>query len=424
MNDLKLLIDQFEESKKNLGQRNFDLSLLTKLIEVNDKRKILVKKVDDARSAINNLSKEIGAKKAKKEDAQDLMNQVAITKEQMSDSEIQLAEIEIEFLDLQQNIPNILDASVPPGKTEDLNVEVRKWGVPKTFSFQVKDHVDLGENLGFLDFNAAANMTASRFSLLKGPLAQLERALSYFMINYHIHRGYTEVATPYLVHEKSLVGTGQLPKFKEDLFKIEGRDWYLIPTSEVSLTNMVREQILNPKDLPMKFVAYTPCFRSEAGSYGKDTRGLIRMHQFNKVEMVQITSEEGSEKAHEDMINSATGILEALQLPYRVLQLCAGDVGFGSRKTIDLEVWLPAQNKYREISSISNCWDFQARRASIRYKNAEGKMKFAHTLNGSGLAVGRTLVAVLENYQRENGSIEIPEVLVPLMGGLKVIEKL
>jgi seryl-tRNA synthetase len=421
MLDIKWLSENMDYAKKNLGQRNFDLSLLDKVIDLNNQRKDLIKKVEESRAEINKLSKEVGALKSKGQDATNVMNTVADLKKGMAGNEENL-KVKEEELELSlQYIPNVLSDEVPSGKDETFNKEVYQFGKIPEFAFPVQDHVAIGERLKMLDFDSAALMTGARFVVLKGALARLERALANFMIDYHLARGYQEVAPPYIVHAKSLVGTGQLPKFKEDVFKLEGQDWYLIPTSEVPLTNIKREQLFSDKELPLKYVAYTPCFRSEAGSHGKDTRGLIRMHQFNKVEMVQITTEEGSIAAHEEMIKSASGILQELGLTHRALMLCSGDTGFGSRKTIDLEVWLPAQGKYREISSVSNCWDFQARRASIRYKDAAGKIKFAHTLNGSGLAVGRTLVAILENYQQADGSVKVPEKLVPYMGGMTKI---
>ncbi len=421
MLDIKWLSENDNIAKKNLGQRNFDVSLLDKVIVLNNQRKDIIKKVEEARAEINKLSKEVGVLKSKGQDASMIMNSVADLKKSMAGNE-EILKIKEEELEAGlQYIPNILSEDVPEGKDETFNKEIYQFGKIPEFSFPVQDHVAIGERLQMMDFDAAAQMTGARFVVLKGALARLERALANFMIDYHLTRGYQEVAPPYIVHAKSLVGTGQLPKFKEDVFKLEGQDWYLIPTSEVPLTNIKREQLFSEKELPLKYVAYTPCFRSEAGSHGKDTRGLIRMHQFNKVEMVQITTEDGSIQAQDDMVKSASGILQELGLTHRALLLCSGDTGFSARRTIDLEVWLPAQGKYREISSVSNCWDFQARRASIRYKDATGKVKFAHTLNGSGLAVGRTLVAILENYQQADGSIKVPEKLVSYMGGVSKI---
>lgn len=421
MLDIKWLTENYDFAKKNLSQRNFDISLLDVVIKSNNQRKEIIKKVEESRAEINKLSKEIGLLKAKGQDAAAMMNSVADLKKSMAGNEEILNKNQEELDTALCYIPNILAEEVPVGKDESANKEIHQYGKIPEFSFPVQDHVAIGERLQMMDFESAALMTGARFVVLKGQLARLERALANFMIDYHLARGYQEIAPPYIVHAKSLVGTGQLPKFKEDVFKLEGQDWYLIPTSEVPLTNIKREQILSEKQLPQKYVAYTPCFRSEAGSHGKDTRGLIRMHQFNKVEMVQITSEEGSVAAQDEMVKSACGILEELGLTHRAMLLCSGDTGFGARRTIDLEVWLPAQGKYREISSISNCWDFQARRASIRYKDGTGKMKFSHTLNGSGLAVGRTLVAILENYQQSDGSIKIPEKLVSYMGGIQKI---
>lgn len=422
MIDLKLIEDNADMIKKNLSKRKFETSLIDEINVLNHARKQFIKIVEEGRSKVKNLSQEVGNLKKQGKDATSLMNEVAKIKTDIEDSEKKLGEVQIDIDNRLMVIPNLLADDVPQGASEADNKEVSRWGTPKKFDFPVKDHTDLGEKLGMLDFEIAAKMTGSRFVVYKDQLARLERAIANYMIDFHLKRGYEEIMPPYIVHERALVGTGQLPKFKQDLFKIEGMDWYLIPTSEVPVTNLKREEIFSATELPLKYVSYTPCFRSEAGSYGKDTKGLIRMHQFNKVEMVCITSAEDSKRAHEEMIKSACDILEELKLPYRALLLCSADIGFGSQKTIDLEVWLPSQNTYREISSISNCWDFQARRAQIRYKAGEGKPQFAHTLNGSGLAVGRTLVAILENCQTAEGFIEIPKVLVPYMGGIEVIK--
>jgi seryl-tRNA synthetase len=337
--------------------------------------------------------------------------------------ELDLVQGELDALLL--GLPNLPDASVPVGKDEDDNVEVRRWGTPREFDFEIKDHVALGETHGWLDFETAARFSGARFAVMRGPIARLHRALAQFMLNLHTgEHGYEETYTPYLVQAETLKGTGQLPKFEEDLFKIgrEGEsDLYLIPTAEVTLTNLVAGQILDAKRLPLKFTAHTPCFRSEAGASGRDTRGMIRQHQFDKVEMVHIVEPSTSFQALEELTGHAETVLQRLELPYRVLSLCTGDMGFGASKTYDLEVWVPSQGKYREISSCSNCGDFQARRMQARYRNAEGKPELVHTLNGSGLAVGRTLVAVLENYQQADGSIRVPDVLKPYMGGLEVI---
>ena len=345
---------------------------------------------------------------------------------ELASGKVELDGIQAELDAIVLGIPNLPDASVPVGADEDHNVEVRRWGTPRSFDFEIKDHVALGELSGGLDFETAAKLSGARFALLRGPIARLHRALAQFMINLHTsEHGYEEAYTPYLVQAPALQGTGQLPKFEEDLFKIsrEGEaDFYLIPTAEVSLTNIVAGEILDAKQLPVKFVAHTPCFRSEAGASGRDTRGMIRQHQFDKVEMVQIVEPSTSMEALEGLTANAERVLQALELPYRVLALCTGDMGFSAVKTYDLEVWVPSQDKYREISSCSNCGDFQARRMQARWRNPEtGKPELVHTLNGSGLAVGRTLVAVLENYQQADGSIRVPDVLKPYMGGVEVI---
>jgi seryl-tRNA synthetase len=353
------------------------------------------------------------------------MDQVANIKKGSADSELRLEENQKNLNDLLSRIPNLIDESVPEGKDETGNKEIKVWGKKPEFKFKPKEHFELGEALGMLDFEAGAKLTGARFCVSKKQIARMERALINLMLDQHIAVGYEEILPPFIVNADTLYGTGQLPKFKEDLFRLDlpDRDWYLIPTAEVPVTNLKKNELFNRNELPLRYTAYTPCFRSEAGSYGRDTKGLIRQHQFNKVELVNIVAAEESNKAHEDMIARACSILELLNLPYRAMLLCAGDMGFGSRKTVDLEVWLPGQNTYREISSISNCWDFQARRAGIRFRGDEGKPEFAHTLNGSGLAVGRTLVAIMENYQQENGSIVIPEALRPYMGGAQLIQK-
>ncbi|MCB9092326.1 MAG: serine--tRNA ligase [Halobacteriovoraceae bacterium] len=421
MLDIKLIEQETEFVVENLKKRNFDTSVIEQIINYNIKRKSLVTQIDEHRSQVKKLSQEIGQLKRKGEDAQDLTHQVHQIKIDLETDEHALKEVESKQTFLLEGIPNLIDEIVPLGASDSDNQEVHRWGEPRKFDFDVKDHADLGEALGMLDFEAAAKLTGSRFVVYRKDLAKLERALAAFMLDYLGKQGFEEMIPPFIVHERCLHGTGQLPKFKEDVFKLEGHDWYLIPTSEVPLTNLLREQMLPEDNFPFKFTALTPCFRSEAGSYGKDTKGIIRVHQFNKVEMVAITKADQSEDVHQQMVGHAQGMLEALGLPYRSMLLCSGDIGFGARKCFDLEVWLPSQNCYREISSISNCWDFQARRAGIRYKEGSGKPQFAHTLNGSGLAVGRTVVAILENYQQEDGSIEVPEVLVPYMGGKKKI---
>lgn len=423
MLDIKKIEEQTEAVKKNLGSRKFDVTVIDTILDLNKKRKTLTTASETKKAEINKLSKEIGELKKNKQNADDLMGKVANLKSEMEGEAKELEEILEKQKNLLLGIPNLLDASVPVGKDEDDNVEVSRAGTPRNFDFTPADHADLGEKLGLLDFESAAKVTGARFVFYKGALARMERALANFMLDHHLNNGYTEMMTPYIANEKALTGTGNLPKFADQLFKIEETNWYLIPTSEVTLTNLKRETNMEESELPYRYTAYTPCFRSEAGSHGKDVKGLIRMHQFNKVEMVCITTPEQSEAIHQEMIKSACSILEKLGLPYRALALCSGDIGFASQKTIDLEVWVPSQNKYREISSISNCGDFQARRANIRFRNKEGKLEFAHTLNGSGLAVGRTLVAILENYQQKDGSVIVPEALVPYMGGIKEIRK-
>ncbi len=393
-------------------------------------RKTIQSRTEELQNLRNTLSKQIGQLMAKGEDASAVKVQVSSSKAELEASSARLDQIQIELQTLLLAVPNLPHESVPLGKGEDGNVMVRSWGVPKAYDFKVKDHVDIGQPLG-LSFELGSKLTGSRFTVLQGGLARLHRALAAFMLDVQTQEHcYTECYVPYIVNAETLRGTGQLPKFEEDLFaakkggqegEAENTALYLIPTSEVPLTNFVRDVITPESDLPLKYTAHTPCFRSEAGSYGRDTRGMIRQHQFDKVEMVQIVHPDKSYEALEVMTGHAEAILQKLGLPYRVMLLCTGDMGFGATKTYDLEVWLPAQNTYREISSVSNCEAFQARRLQARFKNAQGKNEFVHTLNGSGLAVGRTLVAVLENYQREDGGIDVPAVLQPYMGGLTVL---
>ena len=392
-------------------------------------RKALQTRTEELQSQRNTLSKQIGQRKSKGESTDDIMAAVNGLKEELDASATRLDALQSELNTLLQAVPNLPHASVPVGADESGNVVVRSWGTPRAMDFAPKDHVDIGAPLG-LDFEMGTKLSGSRFTVMKGPVARLHRALSQFMLDVQTQEhGYTECYVPYVVNAESLKGTGQLPKFEGDLFaaKKGGQDGeavpdhtalYLIPTSEVPLTNFVRDEILAESDLPVKLTAHTPCFRSEAGSAGRDTRGLIRQHQFDKVEMVQIVHPEKSYEALEEMTGHAEAILQKLGLPYRVMSLCTGDMGFGASKTYDLEVWIPAQATFREISSISNCEAFQARRLQARFKNAQGKNELVHTLNGSGLAVGRTLVAVLENYQQADGSVEVPEVLRPYLGGL------
>lgn len=424
MLDIKKIETDFEAVKKNLGSRNFDISILDQIVELNKQRKALTTASETKKAEINKISREIGELKKNKQDATGPMGQVTALKAEMESEAKHLDEVLAKQSSLLLNIPNLLDASTPVGKSEDDNVEVKKWGTPRHFDFTPVDHADIGEKLGMLDFESAAKITGARFVVYKAAIARLERALINFMLDHQATKGFTEMMTPFIAHERSLIGTGNLPKFEDQLFKLNSEQpWYLIPTSEVTLTNLKREQIMEEAELPYLYAAYSPCFRSEAGSHGKDVKGLIRMHQFNKVEMVSICAPSQSPEIHQKMVDSACEILEKLGLPYRAIALCSGDIGFASQKTFDLEVWVPSQNKYREISSISNCGDFQARRANIRFRNKEGKVEFAHTLNGSGLAVGRTVVAILENYQQNDGSVKIPEVLWPYMGGMKEIRK-
>ncbi|MDG2071289.1 MAG: serine--tRNA ligase [Pseudomonadales bacterium] len=372
----------------------------------------------------NTRSKSIGQAKAKGEDIEPLLKEVTDLGDQLDNQMTALHTLQNELSEIQWTIPNLPDATVPVGDSEDDNEIVRSWGDPTTFSFAAKDHVELGDQNDHMDFETAGKITGSRFVTLSGPLARLHRALIQFMVDVHTEEhGYEEVYVPYIVNQDSLRGTGQLPKFEEDLFKLHGeRDLYLIPTAEVPVTNIARDEIFSSEEMPKKFVCHTPCFRSEAGSYGKDTRGMIRQHQFDKVELVHFVRPEYSQQAHEDLTGHAEAILQKLGLPYRVVNLCGGDLGFSAAKTFDLEVWLPGQGKYREISSCSNFLDFQARRMQARWRNPEtGKPELLHTLNGSALAVGRTLIAVLENYQLEDGKIQVPPILQSYMGGLSVI---
>jgi seryl-tRNA synthetase len=391
-------------------------------------RKTLQTRTEELQAKRNSLSKQIGMRKGKGEDTSALMAEVAGLADELKASGERLEAIQAELSAMLMSVPNLPHASVPEGTDESGNLEVRRWGVPRTFDFSVKDHVDVGAPLG-LDFDTGAKLSGSRFSFLRGPIARLHRALAQFMLDVQTQQhGYTECYTPYIVNREVLEGTGQLPKFKEDMFWVSrGGDetqaeQYLISTSEISLTNSVRGEVLAESVLPIKLTAHSPCFRSEAGSAGRDTRGMIRQHQFDKVEMVQITHPEKSYEALEEMVGHAEAVLKLLELPYRVVALCGGDMGFGATKTYDLEVWLPAQNTYREISSCSNCEAFQARRMPARFKNAQGKNELVHTLNGSGLAVGRTLVAVLENHQNADGSVTVPEVLRPYLGGQTVLK--
>lgn len=423
MLDPKRLRTELEEIAAQLARRGFTLDT-AKISALEERRKILQVETQSLQSERNSRSKSIGQAKARGEDIQPLLAEVADMGDRLKAGESELASLQAELDALLMAIPNLLDASVPDGKDENSNVEVRRWGTPTEFDFEPKDHVDLGLPNGWMDFDAGAKLTGSRFVVLRGAMARMHRALIQFMLDTHTgEHGYSEVYTPYMVNADSLRGTGQLPKFEADLFKLNNEQgYYLIPTAEVPVTNLVRDTIVDAAELPMKYACHTPCFRSEAGSYGKDTRGLIRQHQFEKVEMVQMVRPEDSWAALESLTGNAETILQKLGLPYRVIVLCAGDTGFSAAKTYDIEVWLPGQQKYREISSCSNFQDFQARRMMARYRNPEtGKPELLHTLNGSGLAVGRTLVAVLENYQEADGRIRVPEVLQGYMGGVRYL---
>jgi seryl-tRNA synthetase len=424
MIDIQLLRKDIANVAERLATRKFQLDVAG-FTALEAERKAIQTRTEELQGKRNALSKQIGMLKGKGEDTSAVMAQVAGLGDELKADEAALTLVQAKLSEFIMAVPNLPHESAPVGTDESGNVEVRKVGTPRTFDFEVKDHVDVGAPLG-LDFEVATKLTGSRFSVMKGGIARLHRALAQFMLNTHVdEHGYTECYTPYMVNADSLRGTGQLPKFEADLFSVkkggvegEGETFYLIPTSEVSLTNIARDEILALDQLPLKMTAHTPCFRSEAGSYGRDTRGMIRQHQFDKVEMVQVVHPDTSYQVLEEMVGHAETILQRLGLPYRVMSLCTGDMVFTASKTFDLEVWLPAQNTYREISSLSNTEAFQARRMQARFRNAAGKPELAHTLNGSGLAVGRTLVAVLENYQQADGSVEIPPVLRPYMGGL------
>ena len=423
MLDQKLLRNNLQEVADKLAKKGFKLDVV-KLNGLEESRKQLQIDTENLQSERNSKSKEIGKLKAQGQDTTGIMAEVSAFGTQLDDKKAQLKQVQDHLNTMFMEMPNIPHDSVPQGIDEEDNQEVLVWGEKPNFNFTIKDHVDLGEALGGLDFGAAIKVTGARFMVLKGQLARLHRALIQFMLNSHIQdHDYEEVYVPYLVNADSLRGTGQLPKFEEDLFKVPGeRDLYLIPTAEVPVTNLVRDEIIDAGALPLRFTCHTPCFRSEAGSHGRDTRGLVRQHQFEKVEMVQMVRPSDSTAALEELTGHAENILKSLGLAYRKVILCGGDLGFSAVKTYDLEVWLPGQDKYREISSCSNMGDFQARRMQARWRNPEtGKPELLHTLNGSGLAVGRTLLAILENYQQQDGSILVPEVLAPYMGGITVL---
>ena len=424
MLDIQLLRTDLDAVVARLATRGFKFDASVFRVLEEDRKRIQVN-TQELQSERNQLSKTIGQAKGKGEDASQLMTEVGRINDALKLEEALLSDIQARLESMLLDLPNLPHESVPVGASEEQNVEVRRVGTPRVFDFAVKDHVDLGEGLGLLDFEAASKLSGARFSLLKGGLSRLHRSLAQFMLNTHTtQHGYTEMYVPYLVNADSMRGTGQLPKFEADLFSVPRGDQaklYLIPTAEVPLTNVVRDVILKEEELPLRLTAHSPCFRSEAGAYGKDVRGLIRQHQFDKVELVQITHPEKSYAALEELTSHAEKILQLLELPYRVIVLCTGDMGAGSSKTYDIEVWLPAQNTYREISSCSNCEAFQARRMQARFRNQKNKPELVHTLNGSGIAVGRALVAILENYQNADGSVTIPTVLLPYMGGQIVI---
>ncbi len=427
MLDVNLLRKSLPEVVARLKTRNFDFPE-AQFNDLENRRKVVQTKTEELQARRNALSKEIGRLKKAGEDASAVLAEAAEIPADLAKLEAELDTIRTELNDLMLRIPNLPSETTPIGKDETENVEVRRWGTPRTFDFEVKDHVDVGAPLG-MDFDTAAKLSGSRFVFLRGQVARLHRALAQFMLDTHVtEHGYTECYTPYIVTASTMQGTGQLPKFEEDLFAAkkggassDQEQMYLVPTAEVTLTNQVAGKILRNDELPIKVTAHTPCFRSEAGAYGRDTRGMIRQHQFDKVEMVRIEHPDHSWAALEELTHDAEDILQKLGLPYRVMALSTGDIGFGSAKTYDLEVWLPAQNTYREISSCSNCVDFQARRMGARFKDENGRTRYVHTLNGSGLAVGRTLVAVLENYQNADGSVTVPEVLRKYMGGVEVL---
>lgn len=422
MLDPKLLRSQLDVVAARLQCRHVELDT-AKLQAFEEQRKSLQSETEQLQAERNAGAKKIGMAKKSGEDVAPIMARMQEVNERLETVKVELENLQADINAFSMAIPNLPHESVPQGKGEDDNVEVRRWGTIREFDFTPKDHADLGEELGLLDFATATKITGSRFSVIKGGLARLQRALTQFMLDLHSSQhGYQEVYVPYLVNADSLKGTGQLPKFEEDLFKLQGeKTYYLIPTAEVPVTNIARDEIFAAEQLPVKFVAHTPCFRSEAGSYGKDTRGLIRQHQFEKVELVQLVRPEDSYAALEELTGHAEKVLQLLGLPYRVMLLCGGDMGFSSAKTYDLEVWLPGQGKYREISSCSNFEAFQARRMQARYRDKDSKPELLHSLNGSGLAVGRTLVAILENYQQADGSIRIPEALQAYMGGLTTL---
>lgn len=421
---MKMIRQNSDFVQQKLQSRGVKADVLKKFISLDEQRRALLVQTEEQKKYRNDVSGEIAQLKREKLDASEKINEMKVVGEKIKEIDQQILTIDAQLQEIATTLPNLPHDSVPLGADEEDNVEIRRWDTPRDFDFEPKPHWEVAENLDILDFERGAKVSGSRFVFYKGAGARLERALYNFMLDQHVdEHGYTEMLTPYAVNSQAMFGTGQFPKFKEDVFQLADTDLTLIPTAEVPLTNYHSQEILDEKDLPIYFTALSPAFRSEAGSAGRDTRGLIRLHQFNKVEMVKLSKSETSYDELEKMTADAESILQKLKLPYRVLALSTGDMGFSAAKTYDLEVWIPAQDTYREISSCSNCEDFQARRAMIRYRDADGKIQYAHTLNGSGLAVGRTVAAILENYQNEDGSVTIPEVLVPYMGGMTKIEK-
>lgn len=422
MLDVKYVRENMDQVKAFLDARNYSFDL-SSILSLDEKRRDLISKVEQLKAERNAGSKEVGSAKSRGEDVSNLMERMKSIGEKVKSLDQEISKVDSELEAIMLQIPNRPHNSVPVGLDENDNVEIRRWGTPKKFDFEPLPHWDLGENLGILDFKRGVSLAQSRFTVLSGVGARLERALLNFMLDLHVDRhGYKEINPPFMVNSAAMSGTGQLPKFADDLYRIADDDLWLIPTAEVPLTNLHGGEILEEADLPLYYTAYTPCFRKEAGSHGRDVRGIMRQHQFEKVEMVKLSTQENSYEELDKLTSNAEEVLQLLNLPYRVITLCTGDMGFGSSKTYDIEVWLPSQDRYREISSCSNCEDFQARRMNTRYRPADGgRPRFVHTLNGSGIAIGRALIAVMENYQRSDGSIEIPEVLVPYMGGIKEI---
>lgn len=424
MLDAKMIRAHHEKVEQAMRDRNMP-GALDNFLRLDEERRKLLTQVEAVKSYRNKASQEVGELKKKGRNADELMEKVRAVSQEIKDLDDQIKAVESDLDKILLNIPNIPHESVPMGEDDSSNIEVRRWGEPRRFGFEAKAHWDLGPNLDILDFERAAKLSGARFTVYKDMGARLERAVTNFYLDTHTtQHGYREIFPPFMVSADCMLGTGQLPKFADDMFKIEGRDMYMVPTAEVPLTNLYREEIIDGRELPYYMTAYTACFRAEAGSHGRDTRGVIRQHQFNKVELVKIVDADSSYEELEKLTADAEDVLQRLELPYRVVLLSTGDMGFSSAKTYDLEVWMPSYNEYKEISSCSNCEDFQARRANIRYRPADGgKIKYAHTLNGSGVAVGRTVAAIMENYQMEDGSIVVPKVLRPYMGGLEIIKK-